>query len=189
MGEFMYLISIYFDKKTNDIISRYITKVAETTGNTFMTDNNVPPHITVAAFEARNDDIAVKVFEHAVSELKRGIIQYVSVGVFLPYVLYVTPVLNEYLHNMCCTINEKIEICNGIILNKSVHKDILKNVVSNFNKNGFNILGLDFSPIKGPEGNIEYLCYIQKDDNPTTAEYNAIDVVEASYNALKEGAQ
>ena len=49
----------------------------------------------------------------------------------------------------------------------------------------FSLLGLDFSPVKGPEGNIEYLCYIEKSENPeiltdTTAE----TVVEASYNAL-----
>lgn len=155
MGEFMYLISIYFDKKTNDIVSRYITKVAETTGNTFMTDNNVPPHITVAAFEARNDDIAAKVFEQAVSELKRGIIQYVSMGVFLPYVLYVTPVLNEYLHNMCCTINEKIEMCDGIILNKYYkpfsympHTTIAKKLESEQMRLAFETMQKNFIPFE-----------------------------------------
>ena len=55
------------------------------------------------------------------------------------------------------------------------------------NENKFSLLGLDFSPIKGPEGNIEYLCYIQKDDQPSVADYSAIEVVDASYNALKEG--
>ena len=54
-------------------------------------------------------------------------------------------------------------------------------------ENKFSLLGLDFSPIKGPEGNIEYLCYIEKNDDATVADCDAASVVEASYNALKEG--
>ena len=42
----MYLISAYFDDYTNKILSRYIEKIADFTGNKFMTDNHVPPHIT-----------------------------------------------------------------------------------------------------------------------------------------------
>ena len=41
---------------------------------------------------------------------------------------------------------------------------------------------------KYPDNNGKYvLCYIQKTDNPSIANYNAIDVVNASYNDLKEG--
>ena len=47
----------------------------------------------------------------------------------------------------------------------------------------------DFSPVKGPEGNIEYLCYIEKNDDATVADYDVISVVDASYKALKEGVQ
>ena len=53
-------------------------------------------------------------------------------------------------------------------------------------ENGFSLLGLDFSPIKGPEGNIEYLCYIEKsDDTSNDCEYDIDQVVENSYKALK----
>lgn len=151
----MYLISIYLDKKSNDTISRYIAKVAETTGNTFMTDNNVPPHITVAAFEARNDDVAVKVFEWVADELKQGIIQYVSVGVFLPYVIYIAPVLNEYLYDICCSINDKIEICDDIILNKYYkpfsympHTTIAKKLDSEQMRVAFEIMQKNFMPFE-----------------------------------------
>ena len=50
---------------------------------------------------------------------------------------------------------------------------------------GFNVLDLEFSPIKGPEGNIEYLVYIEKDDNPKKEE--SVDfhaVVEAAHGSL-----
>lgn len=43
----MYLISIYFDEKTTKRIQGYIDNIAKKTGNTFMTNGNVLPHITV----------------------------------------------------------------------------------------------------------------------------------------------
>ena len=51
----MYLISIYFDKKTEIRIQSYINDVANVSGNSFMIDNHVPPHITVSAFETLNE--------------------------------------------------------------------------------------------------------------------------------------
>lgn len=42
----MYLISIYFDKQTNKTLQWYIDKIAEKTGNHFMIENRVPPHMT-----------------------------------------------------------------------------------------------------------------------------------------------
>ena len=55
----MYLISIYFDPKTNKKIQQYINKVARQTGNTFMLDGNVPPHITISAFETIDEQAAI----------------------------------------------------------------------------------------------------------------------------------
>ena len=50
---------------------------------------------------------------------------------------------------------------------------------------GFDILHLDFSPIKGPEGNIEYLLYIRKSDNASAVKVLDIDaVVEESHRQL-----
>ena len=50
--EVMYLISLYFDEKTENRISGYMKQIAKYTGNTAMLDGNVPPHITIAAFHA-----------------------------------------------------------------------------------------------------------------------------------------
>lgn len=52
----MYLISIYFDKKTEDRLHLLMQHVAEATGNQFMLDNQVPPHITVASVETKHED-------------------------------------------------------------------------------------------------------------------------------------
>ena len=53
----MYLISIYFDEKTNKILQRYIDRIAEKSGNSFMIENKVPPHIILGK---TLDNIAVK---------------------------------------------------------------------------------------------------------------------------------
>ena len=93
----MYLVSVYFDEKTNKILQRYIDKIAAATGNDFMTANHVPPHLTISSIEARNVEVLLEIFESLNGKLKSGEIQFVSVGQLLPYVMYATPVLNEYL--------------------------------------------------------------------------------------------
>ena len=67
----MYLISIYFDKKTDKQIRKLMEQVAEKTGNTFMQDNHVPPHITVAAIETKQEDIAIEALEVCVQQLQQ----------------------------------------------------------------------------------------------------------------------
>ena len=52
----MYLVSIYFDEKTTSRMQGYITQVAKRSGNPFMIEKNVPPHLTISAFETRSED-------------------------------------------------------------------------------------------------------------------------------------
>lgn len=114
----MYLISVYFDEKTNRILQRMINQVAEKTGNHFMTENSVPPHMTISSIEARDIDVLIPTFE-TLKDLEAGEIQFVSVGQFFPYVMYVTPVLSEYLQNL------QSRVYNAV-------KDIDETSVSNF---------------------------------------------------------
>lgn len=50
----------------------------------------------------------------------------------------------------------------GVVRDLAVHKEVMEQVITYAKSLGFLIKGLDFSPIRGPEGNIEYLLYIQK---------------------------
>ena len=51
--------------------------------------------------------------------------------------------------------------------------------------NGFSVLNLEYSPIKGPEGNIEYLVYLEKTNNPQKEESVDVDaVVSAAHGEL-----
>ena len=48
----------------------------------------------------------------------------------------------------------------GVVRDPEVHKEVIKHIIAFAEKEGFGIGGLDFSPVKGPEGNIEYLLYL-----------------------------
>lgn len=103
----MYLVSIYFDNKSENQIQSYIDDVAKQCGNTFMIDNKVPPHITLSAFETLHEESVLNALESALSNIKRNKIEWVTVGAF-PTVIFIQPVLNEYLHNLSSTIYECI---------------------------------------------------------------------------------
>lgn len=95
----MYLITLYFDEKTSKELHKWIASVAEKTGNEFMTENQVPPHMTLGAFEAPDEEMAGRLFQE-MSFPAAGEVQLVSVGSFMPQVLYVSAVYSEYLHEL-----------------------------------------------------------------------------------------
>lgn len=60
----------------------------------------------------------------------------------------------------------------GVVRDPKVHEAVINNVISFAQNEGFGIAGLEFSPIKGPEGNIEYLLYLTLgNDDAVDAEY------------------
>lgn len=48
----------------------------------------------------------------------------------------------------------------GVVKDPKVHKQVLETVLTQAEGRGFQVLGLDYSPIRGPEGNIEYLAWL-----------------------------
>lgn len=50
----------------------------------------------------------------------------------------------------------------GVVKEPKVHIEVIETVTGCAREAGFNVIGLDYSPVKGPEGNIEYLMYIRK---------------------------
>ena len=104
----MYLVSIYFDEKTDKKIRQMIKTVAEQSGNTYMLDANVPPHITIADFETRRERELTEKLGQALAKQGQGTLTWVGVGAFFPNVIYIEPVLNEYLHNLSVKVNESI---------------------------------------------------------------------------------
>ena len=75
----------------------------------------------------------------------------------------------------------------GVVREKETHIEVIEKVIEYATSIGFSVLNLDYSPIKGPEGNIEYLLYLQ--NNPTEEEkhmehINVSILVEKSHESL-----
>ena len=71
----------------------------------------------------------------------------------------------------------------GVVRDKAVHLSVIESVLSFAPTVGMTVMGLDFSPIKGPEGNREYLCYMKKGVHEAGV-IDAAAVVEASHESL-----
>lgn len=75
----------------------------------------------------------------------------------------------------------------GVVRDKSVHREVIRKVTAFSKETGFTPLGLTYSPIKGPEGNIEYLLYLKKEDssyvNQTSSEISDEDIVRITDEA------
>lgn len=92
-----YAVVLYFDNETDNIIRQYMSLAADVSGNRYMMDNHIPPHITVAAFSV--DDVVPVLSEMLGLEGKiaQGGIVLESVGSFSPNVIYLQPSLDSYL--------------------------------------------------------------------------------------------
>jgi len=75
----------------------------------------------------------------------------------------------------------------GVVREKSTHLDVIETVMGFAVKQGFEILNLEYSPIKGPEGNIEYLLHLQNHPEGISCpdcNINPNDVVEEAHEIL-----
>ena len=75
---------------------------------------------------------------------------------------------------------------NGVVRDKSTHIEVLTDAARLAQECGFSVHALDYSPITGPKGNIEYLMYLSKQntDNCVSIEETALAVVERSHEEL-----
>ena len=73
----------------------------------------------------------------------------------------------------------------GVVRDPKVHVEVVRGIYDYVLQNGFDVLGLDFSPIKGPEGNIEYLIHLRRSDAPEAyTDVAPEELVKRSHEAL-----
>ena len=123
-------------------------------------------------------------------------IQFASIDVsFISLTKVLGPVkelLTEY-GQIVCLIKPQFEAGRekvgkkGVVREKSTHLEVIESVIAFAKSIGFGILNLEFSPIKGPEGNIEYLLYLQ--NHPELADEKGVEIdpktiVEEVHNTL-----
>lgn len=104
----------------------------------------------------------------------------------------VLPAINSVLKDkaeLVCLIKPQFEAGKdevgkkGVVRDESVHLAVIESILDFVPTIGLTVLGLDYSPIKGPEGNIEYLCYMKKGGGEAP-DINAAGIVEASHELL-----
>ena len=75
----------------------------------------------------------------------------------------------------------------GVIRDKNIHEDVIRDTLSAFETEGFHVWGITYSPIKGGSGNIEFLALLKK-DRPERSMVNTDiihDIVEESHQVFK----
>ena len=150
------------------------------------------------AWKLRTDERVINLertnFRYVTVEQVPDLLDFASVDVSFISLSLILPVMRTLLKDggtAVCLIKPQFEAGKenvgkkGVVREKSVHIAVIEKIIALVKENKFSLLGLDFSPVKGPEGNIEYLCYIRKTDFPeNTVEITAEALVDASYNAL-----
>ena len=105
----------------------------------------------------------------------------------------VLPVIKTFLKptgQVLCLIKPQFEAGKekvgkkGVVRDPAIHKEVLDDFVELTRETGFTILGLTFSPVKGPEGNIEFLAHLTLDDK-TGIEPDTASVVADAHETLK----
>lgn len=144
------------------------------------------------AWSLRNDDRVVCMektnFRYVVPEDLGVEPDFASVDVsFISLTMILEPAINiikDHAH-MVCLIKPQFEAGRdevgkkGVVKDKKIHVKVIEKVVDYAKSIGFDVQGLDFSPIKGPEGNIEYLLFIEKVSK-------GVPVTETSFKASIE---
>ena len=101
--------------------------------------------------------------------------EFVSIDVSFISLTKVLPPVRELMEDgaeMVCLIKPQFEAGRekvgkkGVVREKSTHHEVIEKVALYAQSIGFKILNIDFSPIKGPEGNIEYLIHLKKWPHP-----------------------
>lgn len=121
--------------------------------------------------------------------------QFVSIDVsFISLTKILLPVKNvlEEDGEVVCLIKPQFEAGRekvgkkGVVRDDNVHREVIEMIMNYAESIGFSLLHLDYSPIKGPEGNIEYLLHLKKEKNLVNRidEGKCGEVVALSHQAL-----
>ena len=150
------------------------------------------------AWKLRCDERAVNLertnFRYVTREQVPDEIDFASVDVSFISLKLILPVMHTLLKcggRSVCLIKPQFEAGKenigkkGVGRDKSVHEDVVRNITEFAAENGFKVIDVDFSPIKGPEGNIEYLMYIEKSENGEMLWSGSVaELVERSHENL-----
>lgn len=152
------------------------------------------------AWKLRNDERVVNMertnIRYVTAEQLGERPDFCSVDVSFISLTLVLPVLKNLLSEngeVVCLIKPQFEAGRekvgkkGVVRDPVVHREVIIKILTFLSEDNFYVYGLDFSPIKGPEGNIEYLVYAglhDKQNTLTDVESVAGNIVNKSHDEL-----
>lgn len=104
-----YAVVIYFDERTSEELQNMIDKAASYSGNSYMVETGIPPHITIGLFSADNDIKLREMIGEFMHEFSGGEVVFDEIKAFEPKVLFLSPIKNEYLVTANRRLNEIME--------------------------------------------------------------------------------
>lgn len=133
-------------------------------------------------------------FRYVTGEIIKEAIDFASVDVSFISLKKILPVMRNLLRDggeAVCLIKPQFEAGRenigkkGVVKDINVHISVISDITHFAVESGFDLLGADFSPVKGPEGNIEYLMYIRKSESPVVfSGFSPQELAEKSHKAL-----
>ena len=121
-------------------------------------------------------------------------VDFASVDVSFISLRKILPVMRELLRDggrAVCLLKPQFEAGRenvgkkGVVRDRAVHESVVASITEFAVESGFNVCNVDFSPIKGPEGNIEYLMLVEKSDSAAMLwQGSAAELVAASHEQL-----
>ena len=103
-----YAVTLEFDRETENKIQELIDEVARVTGCDYMKQSKIPPHVTVSALVSDDEESLLLEMEKIAETMNKEFLWFANIGVFNPFVIYLGPVMNEFLQNTCRTVNERL---------------------------------------------------------------------------------
>ncbi|MCL2109582.1 MAG: hypothetical protein FWH20_09605 [Oscillospiraceae bacterium] len=104
-----YAIIMGFEKCIEDKFNTIIKSIFDNDISSYMTDNEIPPHITLALFNTDRIEKIITEIDKRISSFNTSGVAWASLGAFVPHTLFAAPVMNEYLQNANVDINSWIE--------------------------------------------------------------------------------
>ena len=153
------------------------------------------------AWKLRTDDRVVNLertnVRYLTQEQVPELVDFFSVDVSFISLQLVLPVARKFIKDggeAVCLIKPQFEAGRekvgkkGVVRDKSVHEEVILKILNFVLQNGYTVRGVTFSPVKGPEGNIEYLLYLRKTEEPCMeVEIDVSALVKQSHDVLNGG--
>jgi len=150
----VYSLELHFDVLSTTVIQQYINLTANVSGNDYMLQHKIPPHLTVAFFETDKIDYVCKlVAGNTIAQMfRKEQIAFPAIGAFVPQTLFLVSKQSEYLSalnsRLCSELNDMVSHIPFYLPNNWIpHCTIATQLMQSGLKQAFSVLSEQFTPL------------------------------------------